>query len=53
MDRWTEFQVFVKIAEEKSLPRAALELNLSVSAISRNLASFEASLRDRLIQRST
>lgn len=53
MDRWTEFQVFVKIAEEKSLTGAARELNLSVSAISRNLANLEARLGARLIQRST
>ncbi|WP_320203370.1 LysR family transcriptional regulator [Agrobacterium rosae] len=53
MDRWTEFQVFVKIAEERSLTGAARELNLSVSAISRNLANLEARLGARLIQRST
>lgn len=53
MDRWTEFQVFVKIAEERSLTRAAGALNLSVSAISRNLANLEARLGARLIQRST
>jgi DNA-binding transcriptional LysR family regulator len=53
MDRWTEFQVFVKIAEERSLTRAARALNMSVSAISRNLANLEARLGARLIQRST
>ncbi len=53
MARWTEFQVFVKIAEEKSLTGAARALNLSVSAISRNLANLEARLGARLIQRST
>lgn len=53
MDRWTEFQVFVKIAEERSLTQAARALNLSVSAISRNLANLEARLGARLIQRST
>lgn len=53
MDRWTEFQVFVKIAEDRSLTRAARALNLSVSAISRHLMNLEARLGARLIQRST
>lgn len=30
MDRWTEFQVFVSIAEERSMTRAANALSLSV-----------------------
>lgn len=53
MDRWTEFQVFVLIAEERSMTRAASALNLSVSGISRHLASLETRLGARLIQRST
>ena len=53
MDRWTEFQVFVAIAEERSMTRAASALALSVSGISRHLASLEARLGARLIQRST
>lgn len=53
MDRWTEFQVFVAIAEERSMTRAASSLALSVSGISRHLASLEARLGARLIQRST
>lgn len=53
MDRWTEFQVFVKIAEERSMTRAATALNLSVSGVSRHLMALEARLGARLIQRST
>lgn len=53
MDRWTEFQVFAKIAEERSMTRAATALNLSVSGISRHLMNLEARLGARLIQRST
>tara|TARA_R110002124_G_scaffold1797_19_gene11636 strand:+ start:9267 stop:10181 length:915 start_codon:yes stop_codon:yes gene_type:complete len=53
MDRWTEFQVFAKIAEERSMTRAASALNLSVSGISRHLMNLEARLGARLVQRST
>lgn len=53
MDRWTEFQVFVSIAEERSMTRAATVLNLSVSGVSRHLQNLESRLGARLIQRST
>ena len=53
MDRWTEFQVFVAIADERSMTRAASALDLSVSGISRHLMNLEARLGARLIQRST
>ncbi|MEO9786880.1 MAG: LysR family transcriptional regulator [Aurantimonas coralicida] len=53
MDRWTEFQVFVAIADERSMTRAASVLDLSVSGISRHLMNLEARLGARLIQRST
>ena len=53
MDRWTEFQVFAKIAEERSMTRAASALNLSVSGVSRHLMNLEARLGARLVQRST
>ncbi|OCX63766.1 LysR family transcriptional regulator [Thioclava sp. SK-1] len=53
MDRWTEFQVFVKIADERSMTRAAEALNTSVSGVSRHLSNLEARLGTRLIQRST
>lgn len=53
MDRWTEFQVFVRIAEERSMTRAAEVLNTSVSGVSRHLNSLETRLGARLVQRST
>jgi DNA-binding transcriptional LysR family regulator len=53
MDRWTEFKVFAKIAEERSMTRAANALNLSVSGISRHLMNLEERLGARLVQRST
>ncbi|GGE02094.1 transcriptional regulator [Aureimonas endophytica] len=53
MDRWTEFQVFVAIAEERSMTQAANALDLSVSGVSRHLMSLESRLGARLIQRST
>lgn len=53
MDRWAEFQVFVKIAEEGSMTRAAEALNNSTSGVSRQLTSLESRLGVRLIQRST
>jgi DNA-binding transcriptional LysR family regulator len=53
VDRWTEFQVFVRVAEERSITRAADALNLSVSGVSRHLMNLEARLGARLVQRST
>lgn len=53
MDRWTELQVFAKIAEERSMTRAATALNLSLSGVSRHLMNLESRLGARLIQRST
>ncbi len=53
MDRWTELQAFVRIAEARSMTCAAAELNLSVSGISRHLMSLETQLGARLVQRST
>jgi DNA-binding transcriptional LysR family regulator len=53
MDRWTEFHVFVKIAEERSMTKAASAVGLSVSGISRHLVNLETRLGARLIQRST
>ena len=53
MDRWTELQVFAKIAEERSMTRASTALNLSISGIRRHLMNLEARLGARLIQRST
>ncbi|KQS71766.1 LysR family transcriptional regulator [Rhizobium sp. Leaf371] len=53
MDRWTEFHVFVKIAEERSMTKAASTLGLSISGISRHLMNLETRLGARLVQRST
>ena len=53
VDRWTEFQVFVAVADERSMTRAAEALGLSVSGVSRHLMNLEARLGARLVQRST
>ena len=53
MDRWTELQAFVAIAECESLTRAAETLGLSVSGVSRHLMKLESRLGVRLAQRST
>lgn len=53
MDRWTEIELFVQVAELGSLSRAAESLGLSNAAASRHLASLEARLAARLVQRNT
>ncbi|BAI74421.1 transcriptional regulator (plasmid) [Azospirillum sp. B510] len=53
MDRFTELEVFTKIAEEANLSRAADALGISVSGVSRHLASLENRLGVRLVQRTT
>ncbi|MCF1433192.1 LysR family transcriptional regulator [Agrobacterium vitis] len=53
MYRWTEFQVFVSLVEERSMTRAAAALNLSVSGVSRHLLNLETRLGARLFHRST
>lgn len=53
VDRWAELEVFVKVAEELSMTRAADALGVSVSSVSRILMSLEERLAIRLIQRST
>jgi len=53
MDRWTEIELFVQVAELSSLSRAAESLGLSNAAASRHLASLEARLAARLVQRNT
>ncbi len=53
MDRITEMQVFVSIAEEASLTRASEMLGLSISSVSRALAALEQRLQVRLVQRTT
>lgn len=53
MDRWSEFEVLVSIADEGSLTKSAEALNVSVSSISRQLMNLEARLGVRLVHRST
>lgn len=53
MDRWTEIELFVRVAETGSLSRAAETLQLSNAAASRHLAALEARLGARLVERNT
>jgi DNA-binding transcriptional LysR family regulator len=53
MDRWTEIELFVCVAEMRSLSRAAEALDLSNAAASRHLAALEQRLAARLVQRNT
>ncbi|MBX3603322.1 MAG: LysR family transcriptional regulator [Rubrivivax sp.] len=53
MDRWTEIELFVQVAELGSLSRAAEALDLSNAAASRHLAALEERLAARLVQRNT
>lgn len=53
MDRWTEFELFVQIAERGSLSKAAETLDISNATASRYLESLERRLDVRLIDRNT
>jgi DNA-binding transcriptional LysR family regulator len=53
MDRFAELEVFTRIADEASLTRAAQEMGLSVSGVSRHLTNLENRLGVRLVQRTT
>lgn len=53
MDRWTEYELFIKVAELGSVTKAADALDLSSAAASRHLAALENRLGVRLIERST
>jgi DNA-binding transcriptional LysR family regulator len=53
VDRWTEIELFVQVAELGSLSRAAEALGLSNAAASRHLAALEERLSARLVQRNT
>lgn len=53
MDRCTEMELLVQTAELGSMSRAAEALDMSNAAASRHLASLEARIGARLIQRST
>jgi DNA-binding transcriptional LysR family regulator len=53
MDRWTEIELFVQVAETGSLSRAAQSLELSNAAASRHLSALESRLGARLVERNT
>lgn len=53
MDRWTEMELFVQVAETGSLSRAADALHLSNAAVSRHMAAMEDRLGARLVERNT
>lgn len=53
MDKWTEYELFVKIVESGSLNKAAETLGLSGATATRHLAALEKRLGARLIERST
>ena len=53
MDRWTEIELFVQVAELGSLSRAAEAIGVSNAAASRHLAALEERLAARLVQRNT
>jgi DNA-binding transcriptional LysR family regulator len=53
MDRWTELELFVQIAETGSLSKAAEGVGLSNAAASRYLAGLEERLGARLVERNT
>jgi len=53
VDRWSQFELFVQVAELGSLSRAAEALSLSNAAASRALAALEQRLGARLVERST
>ena len=53
MDRWTEIELFLQVAESGSLSRAAEALGLSNAAASRHLSALESRLAARLVHRNT
>jgi len=53
MDKWTEYELFVQVAELGSLSKAADTLGLSRASATRHLAALEERLGARLIERST
>jgi DNA-binding transcriptional LysR family regulator len=53
LDRWTEIELFVQVAETGSLSRAAEALALSNAAASRHLSALEERLAARRVERNT
>jgi DNA-binding transcriptional LysR family regulator len=52
-DRLNEIAAFVEVARQRSFVRAAGQLHVNVSAVSRAVAALETRLGVRLLQRST
>lgn len=52
MSKFSNYQVFVAVAEEQSIAQAASRLHLSAPAVSKQLAQFEAGLQVQLFHRS-
>jgi len=52
MSKFTNYQVFIAIVEEKSITQAATMLNYSTPAVSKQLAQLEESLKVQLFHRS-
>jgi DNA-binding transcriptional LysR family regulator len=52
-DRLSEIAAFVEVARQRSFVRAAEQLQINVSAVSRAVAALETRLGVRLLQRST
>jgi DNA-binding transcriptional LysR family regulator len=53
MDRFTGLQIFARVVETSSFSKAARDLNLSQPTITRHVASLEAQLGARLLNRNT
>ncbi|MDQ1363829.1 MAG: LysR family transcriptional regulator [Pseudomonadota bacterium] len=53
MDRYTEMQIFVRVAESGSLSATAERMNIAKSAVSRRLAELESRLGVQLLHRTT
>lgn len=53
MNKFQAMEIFVAVAEARSLVRAAEQLDLSAPAVTRTLSALEASLGARLLERTT
>jgi DNA-binding transcriptional LysR family regulator len=53
MDRLAAMETFVRVVEARSFSRAALQLNVGQSAVSKAVAQLEDKLGVRLLRRST
>lgn len=53
MDRFSQMQAFVEVADRGSISRAADKLGLAKSVVSRRLSELEARLEVQLFQRTT